>query len=160
MKSTEAKEVVAGGIAVLVLMALMGLFYSGQALKAGAGLTEYRLFATFNRIDGLSAGADILLSGIEVGKVEKIELDDEYRARVTFRINGGVELPADTATAIHTDGLFGSKFVVLDPGGDETILTDGGVITYTQDAIVVSDLLDLIIAEGKAQRRQAETGQN
>ena len=61
-------------------------------------------------------------------------------------------LPTDTSAAIHTDGLFGRKFVVLQPGGDETMLKDDGVITFTQDSLIVGELLDLIIAEGRAQR--------
>jgi len=65
-------------------------------------------------------------------------------------------LPIDTAAAIHTDGLFGSKFVILDPGGDEKTLEDGSAIEFTQDSVVVSDLLDLIIREGKAARSQGE----
>ena len=67
-------------------------------------------------------------------------------------MDSSVRLPADTSAAIHTDGLFGSKFVVLEPGGEETYLGDGDVITFTQDAVIVSELLDLIIAEGRARR--------
>ena len=70
------------------------------------------------------------------------------------------ELPLDTSAAIHTDGLFGSKFVVLEPGAEEDVLQSGDEFTYTQDAVVVSDLLDLIIAEGKAARAKREAAQN
>jgi hypothetical protein len=40
----------------------------------------------------------------------------------------------------------------LEPGGDEATLADGGVITYTQDSLIVGELLDLIIAEGRMRR--------
>jgi phospholipid/cholesterol/gamma-HCH transport system substrate-binding protein len=63
-----------------------------------------------------------------------------------------VRIPTDTSVSIQTDGLFGRKFVVLEPGGDDTMLADGGVITFTQDSLIVGELLDLIIAEGRAQR--------
>ena len=49
-------------------------------------------------------------------------------------------------------GLFGSKFVVLEPGAEEALLTSGGELNFTQDAVVVSDLLDLIISEGHVAR--------
>ncbi len=151
-KSGEKKEVVYGGLAILFFMAVFGIFYSGQHKKATAGLTEYTIFATFNRIDGLDVGTEVRLSGIPIGTVEKLALTGNYRARVTMRLREGVELPADTSAAIYTDGLFGSKFVTLDPGGNEVILKNGDTITFTQDAVVVSDLLDLIIAEGKSRR--------
>ncbi len=155
MRSREIKEVVCGGVAILVFGAVLGVFYSGQHLRAKSGLTEYTVTATFNRIDGLSVDTEVRLSGMPIGTVKTVALTPDYRARVTMRLRHGVELPTDTSAAIHTDGLFGSKFMTLDPGGDEEILTDGGVITYTQDAVVVSDLLDLIIAEGKSQRSDA-----
>lgn len=157
-KSGEKREVVYGGLAILLFMAIFGFFYSGQHQKATAGLTEYTIYATFNRIDGLDVGTEVRLSGIPIGTVEDLTLTPNYRARVTMRIRQGVELPADTSAAIHTDGLFGSKFVTLDPGGDEDVLKNGDTITFTQDAVVVSDLLDLIIAEGKSQRTGAELG--
>lgn len=152
----EKKEVISGGVAIIAFMAIMGLFYSGQHQKATAGLTEYTIYATFNRIDGLDVGTEVRLSGIPIGSVEDVALTSNYRARVTMLLNQGVGLPVDTSAAIHTDGLFGSKFVTLDPGGDENLLENGDTITFTQDAVVVSDLLDLIIAEGKSQR--GETG--
>jgi hypothetical protein len=35
------------------------------------------------------------------------------------------------------------------------MLQDGDTITYTQDALIVSELLELIIAQGKAARTEA-----
>ena len=35
---------------------------------------------------------------------------------------------------------------------EEKIIKNGSIINFTQDAVVVSELLDLIISEGKANR--------
>ena len=67
-------------------------------------------------------------------------------------------MPRDTSAAIHTDGLFGGRFLVLDPGGDEETLGDGATIAFTQDAVVISELLDFIIAEGRAARSGTSKG--
>ena len=158
MKSSEIKEIVVGAAALLALALLLIVVYGGADKEARAGLASYRIFATFNRVDGLAVGDDVLVSGIQVGRVQSMELDTDFRARIKLLVDRGVGLPIDTAAAIHTDGLFGSKFVVLDPGGDETMLEDGGVIDFTQDSVVVSDLLDLIISEGNATRSQGEKG--
>ena len=71
-------------------------------------------------------------------------------------MDAGVQLPEDTAAAIHTDGLFGSKFVVLLAGGEDATIKPGGAITHTQDALIVSELLELIIAEGRAARAKQD----
>ena len=158
MKSSEIKEILVGAAALVVLALVLIVVYGGADKEARAELASYRVFAIFNRIDGLAVGNDVLVSGIPVGRVEGMDLDSDFRARVTMLIDRGVELPIDTAAAIHTDGLFGSKFVILDPGGDEKTLKDGSVIEFTQDSVVVSDLLDLIIREGKATRSEGNKG--
>jgi phospholipid/cholesterol/gamma-HCH transport system substrate-binding protein len=159
VKSSEIKEIVVGAAALMLLALLLIVVYGGADKEARAGLASYRIFATFNRIDGLAIGDEVLVSGIQVGRVQSTELDADFRVRMELRIDRGVALPLDTAAAIHTDGLFGSKFVVLDPGGDEAMLEDGGVIDFTQGSVVVTELLDLIINEGKATRGRAEKGE-
>jgi phospholipid/cholesterol/gamma-HCH transport system substrate-binding protein len=77
----------------------------------------------------------------------------DYRADVILEIDRNIKLSSDTSAAIQTDGLFGGKFVLLEPGGDTEYLKDGGVLAYTQDAVIVSELLDMIIAEGNAARQ-------
>ena len=148
----ETKEITVGILALSALLLVMAFFYLGRTHVSGAAKAGYALSATFNRIDGLFPGDPVRLGGIRVGTVAKAELDRHYRARLTFRMDDGIQLPEDTAAAIHTDGLFGSKFVVLLAGGDDAILKPGGAITHTQDALIVSELLDLIISEGRAAR--------
>jgi phospholipid/cholesterol/gamma-HCH transport system substrate-binding protein len=151
----DGREILVGMAAFVTLVFALGLSYGAGRLKPTGG---YALTATFNRVDGLSIGDDVRLSGMKVGDVESQLLDDNYRALVTFRITSDVKLPTDTAAAIHTDGLFGTKFVILDPGGEDATLKPGGNISFTQDAVLVDELLELVIAEGKA--RGATKGEN
>jgi phospholipid/cholesterol/gamma-HCH transport system substrate-binding protein len=157
MTRKEIREVVVGGLAVIALGFAVGGSYGGQAVEAEAGFGQYRLFANFNRIDGLRIGDGVFVSGIRIGVVDRVALDEAYRAQVTLRIDSNVLLPTDTAVAIHTDGLFGSKFVNLLPGGEDKNFQGGDWISYTQDALIVSDLLDLIISQGKSVRRSGAT---
>ena len=85
-----------------------------------------------------------------------MRLDKGFRAVISMRIDAPIGLPKDSSASIHTDGLFGSKFVVMEPGAEETVLKSGDEIRYTQDALVVSDLMELIISEGKSARAEAD----
>ena len=152
----ETKEIAVGAVALSSLLLVLGFFQAGRTHAAGQA-TGYEIGATFNRIDGLFPGDPVRLGGIRVGKVAKAELDANHRARLTLRLDSDVKLPQDTAAAIHTDGLFGSKFVVLLVGGEDAVIKPGGAITHTQDALIVSELLDLIIAEGRAARAKRNT---
>ena len=150
--NNETREIVIGAAAFGCLLLVLGYLYGGRdwrEAKSGGG-SHVLINAKFNKVDGLVEGDSVTMSGIRVGTIDKMTLDGHYRAIVTMKISAAVPLPTDTSAAIHTDGLFGSKFIVLEPGGDAKRLQAGGEITYTQDSVVVGDLLDLIISEGRA----------
>ncbi len=153
--SGDIREKVVGGLVVAALIGVIGYLYAGRE-SATSVSNGIRVSAGFNRVDGLVEGDGVYLSGVKIGSVEKMWLDKNFRAIVTFRIDDTVHLPKDSSAAIHTDGLFGTKFVVLEPGIGDKPLTSGDKLTFTQDAVVVSDLLDLIISEGKANRAKAQ----
>ena len=148
----DAREVLVGVLALLGVGLLMALIAGGKPVAATATATDYTLQATFNKVDGLLPGAEVRMGGIRVGSVENYKLDPNYRPLMTIRIINSVKLPADSSIGIHTDGLFGAKFVVLDPGGDEEYLKPGDEIEFTQDPMIVSDLLELIIGQGRTAR--------
>lgn len=154
----NTKEIIVGGLAFAVVALVMAYLYVGRDLTARAAGRDYDVRAVFNRVDGLFEGDEVRLGGINVGTVAAQTLDKNFRAVVTLRIKGSVKLPTDSSAAIHTDGLFGAKYVVLEPGGDEVYMARGDTISMTQDALVVGDLLELIINQGKARLRKEGKG--
>ena len=50
----------------------------------------------------------------------------------------------------------GNKYIEIDPGGSEDFITDGNDFQYTQDAIVLEELVDRIISMGKAKRQNTQ----
>lgn len=145
---TDVREMLVGAVVILFFGGILGTSYVARDVPATRD--GYIVNATFNLIDGLAEGAEVRLGGIPVGHVEKTTLSGDYRAVVAMRIGSSITLPADTAVAIHTDGLFGTKYLELEPGGEEKTLKDGDSISYAQDAVVVTDLLNRIIAQGEA----------
>lgn len=154
--SRNTREIVVGGGAIVILAFILAFLYAGKQITGTTAAGGYIVKAAFNRVDGLLPGAQVRLGGIPVGRVETQVLDGYYRAQVSLFIDAGVKLPLDTSAAINTDGLFGSKYIVLEPGGDEKYLKAGGRIEFTQDALIVSQLLDLIIAKGRARMKAAK----
>jgi len=153
VKATPSQETSVGILASMVLVGILGVSYLAQEIDQASHMGgDYHLLAVFNQVDGLAVGDEVMLSGIPVGEVQEMVLDKHYRVQVSLQINEDISLPEDTSAAIHTDGLFGNKYIVLDPGGAEETLTGGSSITFTQDAVIVGELLDLIISEGKAIR--------
>ena len=156
--NSEHKEVYIGAVTVALLVGVLGVMNQSQMLSSKVEDTHKRIIAKFNKVDGLSEGSDVRMGGIRVGRVTNMDLDSKFRAVVTMDVDSQFPYTLDTSAAIHTDGLFGVKFIVLEPGAEEAVLSSGDEISLTQDAVVVGDLLELIISEGnvaKAKRSRA-----
>ena len=112
---------------------------SGRSDIAGA----YPLHAVFGRIDGVTPGADVRVSGVKVGAVTASALDpDTYEARVTFSVASNVGVPEDSIAKIVSDGILGGAHVAIEPGGSDVMLKAGETITITQGSV---DLLGLAV---------------
>jgi phospholipid/cholesterol/gamma-HCH transport system substrate-binding protein len=85
----------------------------------------------------------VTLSGVRIGRVEAIGLDqDRYEAVVTLRIDPRFDkIPDDTFASIFTAGLLGEQYIGLSPGGGETFLADGDSLTHTQSALVLEQMI-------------------
>jgi len=154
--NSKNREIWIGAATVSAFALVLAFMNQGLHVVSDSGVTSTRVVGKFNKVDGLTEGSEVRMGGIQVGRVSTMDLDDQYRAVVTMDIERRYKFPTDTSAAIHTDGLFGGKFVVLEPGAEEESLQTGDAFALTQDAVIVSDLLDLIISEGKvAQAKRA-----
>ena len=130
-----------------VLVGILALAYLSLSLGANSysGRGGMLLFATFDELGGLAEKASVVIGGVPVGEVEGIELDDEFRARVTMNVDNSLQLPDDTSAAILTQGVLGNKYIALEPGGSEDMLENGAEIAYTQNATVLERLIGKLI---------------
>lgn len=148
--NSASKEQLVGGLTFVVLLLIVFLT-SGNTNKLDEE-NSYMISAVFGRIDGLVEGADVRMGGVKIGQVQSADINENYRAVVFMGIDKSIEIPTDTSAAIQTDGLFGSKFIELEPGGEEEMMKNGSVVDMVQSSVVVEELLELIISEGKAKR--------
>ena len=106
------------------------------------GDDTYPLTARFSSVTGLRAGSLVYISGIEVGRVEKLSMDQEtQKAVVEIRVRKGVKIFDDAIAAIKTEGLIGDRHLSIDPGGAGSLLAAGGTITETQSPVDIADLI-------------------
>lgn len=106
------------------------------------GDNAYSLFARFTSVTGLRAGSLVYISGIEVGRVEKLAMDQEKQKAVAeIRIRNDIKVFDDAIASIKTEGLIGDMHLSIDPGGAGTLLKPGGTITDTQSAVNIADLI-------------------
>ena len=140
MKSSALETLVG---AVIIFLAIGFFTYAYKTAGLG-GLTGggYRVSAEFDNIDGVAVGSDVRVAGIKIGTVTGQSLNPKsYQARVDMVLNPGIILAEDTSAKITSEGLLGSKFVALEPGGSEEKLVEGSVISYTQGAVDIWSLI-------------------
>jgi len=147
------REIFEAWIGVAIITALVAIVILVFA-RSGFSDGSYEITARFNRADGISTGSIVRFAGVPVGQVEELRLDENFRAIAVLRIDDVVELDTDATASIETDGLFGQKFIQLDIGGGDP-LGEGQEITFTEDSLVLEDLLALIISRAKQVRKCA-----
>lgn len=136
-------ETVLGAVVLAVALIFLGFSYSTANVGSTGG---YPLTADFTGTGGLSVGDSVQISGVRVGSVTKIELKpDDYRARVTMDVNDSVKLPDDTSALISSESLLGGKYLELQPGASDDMLTAGANIEYTQAPQNLEQLLGKFI---------------
>ena len=139
MKNTTVET----AIGALVILIAAGFFAFAYTTSGKSSTTSgYRLTAEFDNVAGVNTGTDVRLAGIKVGTVVSQSLNpDNYLAVLTMAIDPKVKLTDDTTAKVTSEGLLGSNFIALDPGGSETILADGGKITNTQGSVDIWTLI-------------------
>jgi phospholipid/cholesterol/gamma-HCH transport system substrate-binding protein len=81
----------------------------------------YHLWALFDNVQELKVGDRVKMAGVEVGRVEKIQLEGE-KAKVIMKMKHNVEVKTDSVATIKYTGLMGQNFVSLDFGTDNAPL--------------------------------------
>jgi phospholipid/cholesterol/gamma-HCH transport system substrate-binding protein len=135
---------------VVGLFVLTGLGAVAYLSLSVGGLTfsppeTITVYAAFDEIGGLKTRANVTISGVSVGEVRTITLDDDYRARVELALDSGFEYPIDTTASIMTNGLLGDRYVLLQLGGDILMLQDGEQLDFTESALLLERLIGKLI---------------
>lgn len=141
-------ETIIGAVILLVAFGFVSYAYrtAGNSTQNG-----YVIDARFDRVDGLTLGADVRLSGIKIGTVTEMTLDPEsYEAKIKMTIDPEVKLYGGTTAKITSAGLLGNQYISLDPGGSFDALANGGEISDTTGSIDLFGLISKFIFSGSS----------
>lgn len=104
------------GLTVFMTVALtLGwLVYATLLREVSGSTTAYS--AIFTDVYGLREGDDVRMAGVRVGRVQKIELVDNERARVDFVVQNDQKLYGNTIASVTYQNIVGQRYVGLSPG--------------------------------------------
>lgn len=140
MQPSPTRDLMVGAfvLAGLAAVAYLSIQVGGLAYKGPGG---FNLVASFDEVGGLKARAPVAISGVTVGQVKSIALDERLRARVVMDLDPGIALPSDSSAAIRTSGLLGDQFIAIEPGAEEAMLQPGEEIAHTENALSLERLI-------------------
>jgi phospholipid/cholesterol/gamma-HCH transport system substrate-binding protein len=142
MKSREIQQNIKLGIFVLAGLVL----FMGAVFLVGS---ENNLFsktftthAIFKNVEGLKEGDNVWLSGVKIGTVRDVRIVTEGKVVVTLSLKNKQNrfIKKDATAFIGSDGLVGSKIVVIRPGTQTSVIQD----TDTIGALSPADTQDLL----------------
>lgn len=110
-------------VLALVLVAVVVLAY---LLVGGRGPGRQTVTAEFVSADGIYAGSQVRIVGVEVGIVEAVEPAGGV-VRVTMSVEPGTQLPADVGAMVMNPAVIADRFLELSPAytGGPTFPADG-----------------------------------
>lgn len=144
MQTTTTRDFIVG---LFVLAGLLAVGYLSAQIGGVSYLGEggFELVAVFDDVGGLSERSPVKISGVKVGQVSSIGLDDDLRARVSLDLDPRIQLPIDSSAAIRTAGLLGDQFVSLEPGAEDQLMKAGETFTYTESALSLDKLVGRLV---------------
>jgi phospholipid/cholesterol/gamma-HCH transport system substrate-binding protein len=145
---TSEKHRVSVGIFVLLGTALL----LGSVLLVGGDRYFLKSFVNFkvklDQVQGLFEGSVVSLSGLTVGNVKRIDLDDQDQSLVVVvaidKAYAG-RVTEGSLASMQTQGALGDKYIYIKPGPLKAApLTPGGFIEAENE----TDIVDLIRKRG------------
>jgi len=111
-----------------ILVFIFGFSY----LKGSSLLSKEKVVhALYNDVEGLVVGANVTISGMNVGKVRAIDFDENYdKIKVTFTLREDLVFSNQSVAQLYEAGLIGGKAIAILPQYDSTVepVTDNDVL--------------------------------
>ncbi len=115
-KNTNNKIKLGILVSVGLVLFIIGIYFIGK--KQQLFSSTFQISGVFKDISGLEIGNNVRFAGINVGVIDNIEMIADTAVRVDFMILNKAKkfIKKDSRATIGSDGLMGSKLVLLLPG--------------------------------------------
>lgn len=126
-------------IGTLFILAAAYLIGNNQSLFS----KTFGISTVFNNVNGLQLGNNVRFSGINVGTVKAIEMENDTTIRVRMAIEEKMRsyIKKDAIVTIGSDGLVGSMLVNIIPGEGRAPLISSGDELQSYSKLATQDML-------------------
>ena len=138
-------ETILGGITFLIAISFLFEFINANSDKKSKD--SYLLKAKFIKVGGIMIGNDVKMSGVKIGVVSNVRLDEEYFAEVTFKVYSRIKIPKEVSIEVSNDGILGNKYLSISPinRDNKNFLNANSEIKNVKDFESIEDQVSRII---------------
>lgn len=147
----RAIETLVGLFIISAFVGLLVLAFKVSGLSNVSQRDYYPVYAEFDNIGGLKVRAPVAIAGVNIGRVDAINLDEKtFKARARLMIKKSVtDIPIDSRVSILTQGILGSNYLSIEPGFADENIKPGGVFETTHSALILENLIGQLIFQNK-----------
>ena len=145
MKKSASQQIKLGIFVVVgTILLITALYFIGN--RQNLFTNNIRLYAEFENVNGLQLGNNVRFSGINVGTVGRIEMNEGSKIIVEMMIEEktGKYIRKDAIAAIASDGLVGSMVVNILPGKKSLSHVSSGDTIISYKRIGAEDMLSTL----------------
>jgi phospholipid/cholesterol/gamma-HCH transport system substrate-binding protein len=142
MKTNTSNRIRLGVFVSLgIALFIIGVYFIGERQQLFR--STFRVSGVFRDVSGLQAGNNVRLAGINVGSVENIRIVSDTSIRVEIVIDESTRkfIKKDAVASIGSDGLMGSRILIINPGtGGKKDIEDNDIVA-TVPPINMDDIM-------------------
>lgn len=137
----------------LVCLILLGMKFSNLSNQFDTQ-NSFKVSIPFSNIGGLRVGSKVSISGVRVGQVVDIQLNEYFDAVVYLAIdNKHNDIPIDSFAQVSTSGLLGEQYISIDAstGFSDEVWKDGSEINkqYAGSALSLEKIISQFLYSSK-----------
>jgi phospholipid/cholesterol/gamma-HCH transport system substrate-binding protein len=151
MSTNKNKQAITVGffVAIGLVILIIGIFTLGGQQKTFA--PSINVTAVFNNVSGLQKGDNVWFSGVKVGTVKSLDFYGRSQVKVTMHVDKKARefIRKDALAKISSEGLIGSKIVVLYGGTEPAGAIAGGENMQVEEALNPEDIMATLQTNNK-----------
>ncbi|MGD1980582.1 MAG: MlaD family protein [Flavobacteriaceae bacterium] len=134
--------------AILILGCIVIFIFGFSYLKGSSFLKQEKtLHALYQDVEGLVVGANVTISGMNVGKVKQIDFDESYKKiKVTFSLREDLSFSDQSVAQLYEAGLIGGKAIAILPQYEEGNVIQSGAVLPSEIKPGLTELVNQQIA--------------
>ena len=101
--------------------------------------------STFERVDGLGTGSQVIIRGVKVGSVNRVQLVESDSVMITMRLDLDERLPKNSIARLTSLGLIEGKSIVIERGDSDEYIEEGGRVK----GIYVDSMMEVLGERGE-----------